>query len=300
MPFFRTHARALVASWRSQSPGIRIIRLWLGMTWIYAGWNKASDPGFLNKSGATYIGRQLTAYASTSPVGFIFRRLVEHATVVGISVMIIEFAIGFATILWVAPTSVAFAGFAMSLGLWTAATWHVKPYFLGSDSAYAILWLAYFLTLVGRRRRVDVSLDRRGAMRVGALAAIALVATGVGRYFSRSSSLSTIGAQKGTNMNPHQIITLSNLAVGETHEFTSLNGAPSILFRTSNGVFAYSEICTHLGCTISYSPADKLLICPCHGSTFDPFNNAKVLSGPAPSPVPKIKVAIEGDWVVQA
>ena len=300
MPFFRTNLHAMVTSWRSQSPGIRVIRLWLGLTWIYAGWNKASDPGFLNKTGATYIGRQLTAYASTSPVGFIFRRLAEHATVVGTSVMIIEFAIGFATIFWVAPTLAAFAGFAMSLGLWTAATWHVKPYFLGSDSAYAILWLAYSLTLVGRRRRVDVSLDRRGAVRVGALAAIALVATGVGRYFSTSHSLSAIGSQKGTKTNSHQIITLSNLAVGESHEFTSSNGTPAILFRTSNGVFAYSEICTHQGCTTSYSPADKLLICPCHGTTYDPFNNAKVLSGPAPSPLPKIKVAVEGDWVVQA
>ncbi len=299
LPFVRRNLRATVSSWRTQGPGSRVIRLWLGLTWIYAGWDKASDPGFLDRTGVTYIGRQLAGYASSSPLGFIFQRLVEHAFVLGIFVMIVEFTIGLATLLWVAPTLAAFAGFAMSLGLWTAATWHVKPYFLGSDSAYAVLWLGYFLTLVGRRRRVDVSLDRRGAMRVGVLGAIALLATGLGRYFSKSSSFVKIGSQKGSTPEPHHIIKLADLALGGTHEFASRNGTPALLFRTSNGVFSYSEICTHQGCTVGYSAADKLFACPCHGATYDPFNNAKVLSGPAPSPLPKITVAIEGDWVVQ-
>ena len=296
----KSSVRAFRSSWRNQSPGIRVIRLWLGVTWIYAGWDKAKDPGFLQASGATYIGRQLTGYAATSPLGFLFRGLIEHATTVGIFVMVTEIAIGLATLFWVAPTLAAFVGFSLSLGLWTAATWHVRPYFLGSDSAYAVLWLAYFLTLVGRRRRVDVSLDRRGAMRVGVVGAVAVIAAGSVHYFSRTKTLTPIGAQGGSTTDPNRIIKLSKLAVGQTHEFVSMSGIPSILFRTINGVFAYSEICTHQGCTISYSPADKLLICPCHGSTYDPFNNAKVLSGPAPSPVPKVKVAIEGDWIVQS
>lgn len=275
-----------------------MIRLWLGVTWIYAGWDKARDPGFLQTNGATYIGRQLTGYATTSPLGFIFRRMIEHATVVGSFIMVAEFAIGLATLFWVAPTLAAFAGFSQSIGLWVAATWHVKPYFLGSDSAYAVLWLAYLLTLVGRRRRADVSLDRRGAMRVGAIGAVAVAAAGPVHFFSRTKTV--LGSQVASTVDPKHVIKLSKLGLGQTHEFVSLNGNPSILFRTTNGVFAYSEICTHQGCTISYSPADKLLVCPCHGTTYDPFNNAKVLSGPALSPVPKVKVAIEGDWIVQA
>ncbi|MDP1712089.1 MAG: Rieske 2Fe-2S domain-containing protein [Candidatus Nanopelagicaceae bacterium] len=296
----RSSVRAIRSSWRNQSSGIRLIRLWLGITWMFAGWEKARDPGFLQSTGATYIGRQLAGYATTSPLGFIFRGLIEHATAVGVFVMVAEFAIGLATLFWVAPTLAAFAGFSMSLGLWMAATWHVKPYFLGSDSAYAVLWLAYFLTLVGRRRRVELSLDRRGVMRVGVIGAVAVVATGAVHFFSRSKTVSTIGSKEGSTTDPNRIIKLGKLAVGQTHEFVSLSGNPSILFRTTNGVFAYSEICTHQGCTISYSPADKLLICPCHGSTYDPFDNAKVLSGPAPSPVPKVRVTIEGDWIVQA
>ncbi len=299
-PSPRTFLRAVVASWRAQSPAVRVIRFWLGFTWIYGGWNKATDPGFLNKTGYTYIGKQLTGYANNSPLGFIFRRMIEHATVVGIGVTILEFAIGIATLFWIAPTFTALVGFTMSLGLWIAATWHVKPYFLGSDTAYAVLWLSYFLTLVGKRRKIDVSLDRRGAMRIGVLGITSIAAVLVGRYaFKRASPRRTALSNTGA-ASPNQIIKLADLPVGKAHEFAAVDGQPAILFRTKNGVFAYSEICTHQGCTVSYSAPDKTLVCPCHGGVYDPFNSAAVLAGPPPSPLPPVKVAVSGDWIVQA
>ena len=294
----RTYRTSLVASWRAQSPPIRLIRLWLGLTWIYAGWTKASDPGFLSKTGSTYIGKTLTGYASSSPLGFLFRHLIERATVVGIIVMLTEFAIGLATLLWIAPTFMAFVGFTMSTGLWMAATWHVKPYFLASDPAYAVLWLAYFLTLVGKRKRVELALDRRGAIRFGSLGVGAVISVLIGRYFANSAKPSNAAILSGGEVNANQIIKVSELAIGSTHEFAAGDGAPAILFRTKNGVFAYTEICTHQGCTASYSAQSRTLNCPCHGSTFDPFNNAKVLSGPALAPLPRIGVGIKGDWIV--
>lgn len=305
MSIMRTHVRATVASWRAQSPAVRVVRLWLGCTWIYGGWNKATDPGFLSKTGRTYIGKQLTGYAHNSPLGFIFRHLIERATAVGIIVTISEFAIGIATLMWIAPTFSAFAGFTMSLGLWIAVTWHVKPYFLGSDTAYAVLWLSYFLTLVGKRRKIDVSLDRRGAIRVGALGLAAIVATFLGNILFKPSTanaagLAPAGSTSGTTSSANRIIKLADFAVGQTHEFATSDGQPAIVFRTKNGVFAYSEVCTHQGCTVGYSAPDKALICPCHGSVYDPFNHAQVLSGPSPTPLPPVKVAISGDWVVVA
>ncbi|HEX7405834.1 MAG TPA: Rieske 2Fe-2S domain-containing protein [Candidatus Nanopelagicaceae bacterium] len=305
MSTMQSHVRATVASWRTQSPAVRVIRLWLGFTWIFGGWDKATDPGFLSKTGTTYIGRQLTGYAHSSPLGFFFRHLIERATFVGIVVMVAEFAIGLATLLWIAPTTMAFAGFTMSLGLWVAATWHVKPYFLGSDTAYAVLWLSYLLTLIGKRRKVDVSLDRRGAIRVGVLGAAAIVAAIFGRIFSRPSAtrlvgLAPAGSTSGGASTANRIIKLSNFPVGQTHEFSTSDGQPAIVFRTKNGVFAYSEICTHQGCTVSYSAPDKVLFCPCHGGAYDPFNHAQVVGGPPPTPLPPVKVAISGDWVVVA
>lgn len=299
-PYTRTFFRTVVASWRAQSPAVRVIRFWLGVTWIYGGWNKATDPGFLNSTGRTYIGKQLTGFAGNSPLGFLFRRMAEHATLVGIGATLTEFAIGIATLFWIAPTLTAFVGFTMSLGLWMASTWHVHPYFLGSDTAYAVLWLSYFLTLVGKRRKIDVALDRRGAMRVGGLGVASIAAMLVGRFLFKPSVPKTAAISSSGGTASNQIIKLADLPVGQTHEFTTPDGSPAILFRTKNGVFAYSEICTHQGCTVSYSPSDKALVCPCHGSVFDAFNKAAVLAGPAPSPLPPVKVTVSGDWVVFA
>jgi thiosulfate dehydrogenase [quinone] large subunit len=297
-PSPRRFLDALASSWRAQSPSVRVIRLWLGVTWIYGGWNKATDPGFLNKASASYIGKQLTGYAGNSPLGFVFRHLVERATLVGVVVTFTEFAIGIATLFWIAPTLMSFVGFTMSLGLWLAATWHVKPYFLGSDTAYAVLWLSYFLTLVGKRRKIVIALDRRGAMRFGALGVSSIAAMLVGRYFFKPAPKTFKVAASGGA--PNQIIKVYDLPLGKPHEFTTPDGGPAIVFRTEKWVFAYSEICTHQGCTVSYSLANKTLVCPCHQSVFDPFNGAAVVSGPAPLPLPSVKVAISGDWIVQA
>ena len=292
MPFLRSHIRATTSSWRNQSPSIRLIRLWLGVTWIYGGWDKATDPNFLAATGATSIKKQLTGYAGASPIGFVFRHMIERSTTVGIIVMISEFAIGIATLLWIAPTFIAFVGFTMSIGLWLAVTWHVHPCFLGSDTAYAILWLSYFLALVGKRRKVDISLDRRGAMRLAFVGVAAVAASGAGRLIQKKAPASSAASGK-------KIVASSALLVGQTHEFTTSTGEPAILFRTANGVFAYSEICTHEGCTVAFSATDKALVCPCHGATYDPYNDAVVLSGPTRIPLSKISVAEQSGWIVQ-
>ena len=282
----------LKQSWRNQLWPLRIMRIWLGVTWMYAGFDKASDPGFLKAGSSTFIGTQLSAFSVNSPVGFIFSKLIENATQVGIFIMLAEFAIGAATLLWIAPTWAAFGGFAMSLTLWLASTWNVKPYFLASNSAYTILWLSYFLFLYGSRRRSKVSLDRRGFIRGSTVAAIAVAGAGLGRIFPKSDS----GASSG----PKNIIKGASFKVGQTHSFVSKAGTPAVLFRTKNGIFAYSAVCTHQGCTVQFNSATENLQCPCHGAVFDPFNEAKVVAGPTNIALPTIKVATEGAWIVEA
>lgn len=288
----------LKTSWTNQSWPLRVMRIWLGATWIYAGWDKASDPGFLKAGSPTFIGGQLSAYAQSSPVGFAINKMLEHSTQIGIFVMLAEFAIGFATLLWIAPTWAALGGFGMSVGLWLASSWSVKPYFLASDSAYAVLWLAYFLFLYGSRRKSNVSLDRRGFIRVSSIAALAVVGAGVGRAFPKKVAEVPVASNGGTTAK--KIIKDAALKVGDTHNFTSKAGTPAVLFKTKVGVYAYSAVCTHEGCTVQYNSASKHLQCGCHGAVFDPANNAKVLAGPANSPLAKIKVAVDGAWIVEA
>jgi len=128
-------------------------------------------------------------------------------------------------------------------------------------------------------------MNRRSFLR-GSLAAVGAV------VFSRTQSASAAS--------PKKIIKASKFPVGSSQKFVAANGVPAFLFRTKSGVFAYSAICTHQGCTVDYLKAGKKLVCPCHGASFDPFDSANPVSGPANRPLDKISVSIKNDWIVQA
>ena len=98
----------------------------------------------------------------------------------------------------------------------------------------------------------------------------------------------------------NQIVKLSKIKVGATYSFQLTNGAPALLFRTKTGVFAYQTICTHQGGLTKYFSARKLLVCPVHNASFDPFKKGAVVAGPATNPLPTVKVAIKGDWIILA
>jgi thiosulfate dehydrogenase [quinone] large subunit len=66
---------------------------------------------------------------------------------------------------------------------------------------------------------------------------------------------------------------------------------PILLIHLDNGQFvAYSSICTHAGCEVQFDPSLKDIVCPCHGATYNPYNNAQVVRGPAPYPLQKIPI----------
>ena len=64
---------------------------------------------------------------------------------------------------------------------------------------------------------------------------------------------------------------------------------------------AFSAVCTHAGCVVSaWRASDRLLLCPCHGSEYDPARMAAVVRGPAPLPLPRLPVAVVGGLVAVA
>jgi cytochrome b6-f complex iron-sulfur subunit len=68
------------------------------------------------------------------------------------------------------------------------------------------------------------------------------------------------------------------------------------LVRGEEGFYALSSICTHLGCMTRYESDLKSFFCPCHGSRF--AASGEVQGGPAPLPLPRLEVAIEGGMLV--
>jgi rieske iron-sulfur protein len=78
---------------------------------------------------------------------------------------------------------------------------------------------------------------------------------------------------------------------------------PTDISMTDKGFVAYSAICTHLGCTVSWmenreSPDASFTECHCHNSIFNPAQGAKVMGGPAPVPLSQIGVKISEDGTI--
>jgi Rieske Fe-S protein len=99
------------------------------------------------------------------------------------------------------------------------------------------------------------------------------------------SSQQTTGVKLGT---------LSNIPVNSAFYFNYPAGVSNILIRSTDGsVAAYSSTCTHQPCTVGYDPGTGLIRCPCHGAIFDPKQGAKVLQGPAPTPLPLVHLTVD-------
>jgi ubiquinol-cytochrome c reductase iron-sulfur subunit len=60
--------------------------------------------------------------------------------------------------------------------------------------------------------------------------------------------------------------------------------------------YAYSKICTHLGCPASlYEAQTALLLCPCHQSQFDMLQYAKPVFGPATRALPQLPIDVNDE-----
>jgi arsenite oxidase small subunit len=101
---------------------------------------------------------------------------------------------------------------------------------------------------------------------------------------------------------------LVDLAPGATLDFAYPDDdSPALLIRLpepadggigpEGDIVAYSILCTHKGCPVSYKAAHKMLICPCHWSTFDPAKAGALVIGQASQGLPRIQLRIAGDKV---
>lgn len=165
---------------------------------------------------------------------------------------------------------------------------------------------------------VAFALTRQMGMQQQATTTTKTATTGAPAAASKSSTTTTrttTGTNANTNANANAtgnkqttttaghtgtVIAQSNLALNSSVAFTDpANGRASILVHLPNGQFAaYDRACTHQQVLINYDPNTHTMICPLHGSIFDPANNGKVLKGPAVTAVAKVPIKINGDGTV--
>ena len=70
------------------------------------------------------------------------------------------------------------------------------------------------------------------------------------------------------------------------------------IVRTAEGIYALSNVCTHLGCTVNWLGGENKFKCPCHGSGY--FRTGINFEGPSPRPLERFAIALAEDgqiWI---
>jgi Rieske Fe-S protein len=66
---------------------------------------------------------------------------------------------------------------------------------------------------------------------------------------------------------------------------------PAIVIHTTEGLKAYSAVCTHFACICKWDPDSQEIQCPCHEGYFEPLQG-NVISGPPPDPLEMIYLEV--------
>lgn len=147
-------------------------------------------------------------------------------------------------------------------------------------------------------------LNRRDFLEIGGVGVASLIA---GQVLLPSSAE---GATQG-NAEVYPLLDigpLSGLEVGAAVDFSYPDqDSPAVMVYLNEiakggigpggAIVAYSTLCTHKGCPVAFHPERKMLICPCHWSTFDAAKAGGVVIGQASQALPQIKLRLKNEQI---
>ncbi|MFE7132089.1 DoxX family protein [Streptomyces sp. NPDC057638] len=140
------------------------LRLFLGVTFVYAGLDKLFDSRFLSAGGTGSIGETMRAVRDTSAVPGLVDLALKSPEGFGYAMALGELAVGIGTLLGLLARVAALGGALISLSLWLTMSWSTEPYYYGNDLVYLMAWLP--LVLAGASAfSVDATIRRRAARR---------------------------------------------------------------------------------------------------------------------------------------
>ncbi|MET8225752.1 DoxX family membrane protein [Streptomyces sp. NPDC005301] len=155
-------------TWRDSATRYALLplRVFLGVTFIYAGLDKLTDSAFMKDAGAGSIGDMMRAARNSSAIPALVDLALNNPVGFGYAIAFGELAVGIGTLLGLLARLAALGGALISLSLWLTVSWASDPYYYGNDLAYLMAWLPLVLAgaavlsvdaaLRARRRRASV------------------------------------------------------------------------------------------------------------------------------------------------
>ncbi|MBD0839194.1 MULTISPECIES: DoxX family protein [unclassified Streptomyces] len=142
------------------------LRVFLGVTFIYAALDKLTDSAFMKDSGSGSIGDMMRAVRDSAAFPSMVDTALDNPVAFGYAIALGELAVGIGTLLGLFARLAALGGALISLSLWLTVSWAAEPYYYGNDLAYLMAWLP--LVLAGAPYlSVDAMLRARRRQRAG-------------------------------------------------------------------------------------------------------------------------------------
>ncbi|MEU3723587.1 DoxX family protein [Streptomyces sp. NPDC031705] len=121
------------------------LRIFLGVTFVYAGVDKLTAAGFLAETGSGSIGELMRGVRDTSAVPALVDLALKAPVGFGAAIAIGELLVGLGVLAGVLTRVAAAGGLLISLSLWLTVSWAVTPYYYGNDLAYLMAWTPLLL-----------------------------------------------------------------------------------------------------------------------------------------------------------
>ncbi|MDX3215470.1 DoxX family protein [Streptomyces sp. ME02-6991-2B] len=121
------------------------LRVFLGVTFVYAGFDKLMSGTFFNDSAPGSLLGTLNAVRGSAAVPALVDLALKNPHGFGYAIAFGEIAVGIGTLVGLFGRIAALGGALISLSLWLTVSWSTQPYYYGNDLAYLMAWLPLVL-----------------------------------------------------------------------------------------------------------------------------------------------------------